>query len=80
MMSMESTTLLRRSWQVAATPAYAAVLLQWKYGDRLQPFVAAGWQLLPDLFPAEFGLPSEGQLVNGSSCWGSCIVIEPVPR
>ena len=38
----------------------AAVLLQQEYGDRLQPFVAARWQHLPDLFSAEFGLPSEG--------------------
>ena len=38
----------------------AAVLLQQEYGDRLQPFMAARWQYLPDLFSAEFGLPPEG--------------------
>ncbi len=34
--------------------------LQQEYGDRLEPFVADRWQHLPDLFSAEFGLPSEG--------------------
>ena len=36
----------------------AAVVLQKKHSERLRPFLAERWQWLPDLFSAEFDLPS----------------------